>query len=95
MRDQAAAATRIDVLAVRALGLIALNDSLLRGPLAARSPTLCRALRDAEEAGHARPTGDGTSPPLKRTPTALMPGSVPLVSAPKRSTSFKAAGPGG
>ena len=36
LRDQAAAATRIDVLAVRALGLIALNDSLLRGPLAAR-----------------------------------------------------------
>ena len=35
-RDQAAAAARIDVLAVRALGLIALNDSLMRGPLAAR-----------------------------------------------------------
>ena len=33
LRDQAAVATRMDVLAVRALGLIALNDSLLRGPL--------------------------------------------------------------
>jgi hypothetical protein len=32
LREHAAAATRIDVLAVRALGLIALNDSLLRGP---------------------------------------------------------------
>jgi hypothetical protein len=36
LRDQAAVAARIDVLAVRALGLIALNDSMLRGPLAAR-----------------------------------------------------------
>jgi transcriptional regulator with XRE-family HTH domain len=36
LRDQAGSAARIDVLAVRALGLIALNDSLLRGPLAAR-----------------------------------------------------------
>ena len=36
LREQAGVAARIDVLAVRALGLIALNDSLLRGPLAAR-----------------------------------------------------------
>lgn len=36
LREQAESAARIDVLAVRALGLIALNDSLLRGPLAAR-----------------------------------------------------------
>ena len=34
--EAAAVAARVDVLAVRALGLIALNDSLLRGPLAAR-----------------------------------------------------------
>lgn len=36
LRQQALAAGRVDILAVRALGLIALNDSLLRGPLTAR-----------------------------------------------------------
>jgi transcriptional regulator with XRE-family HTH domain len=36
LREQAATAARVDILAVRALGIIALNDSLLRGPLAAR-----------------------------------------------------------
>lgn len=37
LRQQAAAAARIDVLTVRGLGLIAMRDSLLRGPLAART----------------------------------------------------------
>ena len=37
LREHAATAARIDILAVRALGLIALNDSLLRGPLEART----------------------------------------------------------
>jgi transcriptional regulator with XRE-family HTH domain len=36
LRAQAATAAKVDILAVRVLGLIALNDSLLRGPLAAR-----------------------------------------------------------
>ena len=36
LRQLAATAARMDVLAVRALGLIGLNDSLLRGPLTAR-----------------------------------------------------------
>lgn len=36
LRDHAATASAVDVLAVRALGLIALNDSLLRGPLLSR-----------------------------------------------------------
>lgn len=36
LREQAATAAKVDILAVRALGLVALNDSLLRGPLAAR-----------------------------------------------------------
>lgn len=37
LRDHAATASRIDILAVRALGLVALNDSLLRGPLTTRA----------------------------------------------------------
>jgi transcriptional regulator with XRE-family HTH domain len=37
LREHAATAAVIDILAVRGLGLIALNDSLLRGPLEARS----------------------------------------------------------
>jgi hypothetical protein len=37
LREHAATAASIDILAVRALGLIALNDSLLRGPLEART----------------------------------------------------------
>jgi hypothetical protein len=36
LREHAADAARVDILAARALGLIALNDSLLRGPLTAR-----------------------------------------------------------
>jgi hypothetical protein len=54
LREQAAAARQVDILAVRALGLVALNDSLLRGPLAAReSPVAVRVLLldpDAEAA---------------------------------------------
>jgi hypothetical protein len=45
LREHAVAAARVDILAARALGLIALNDSLLRGPLAAReSPVEVRVL---------------------------------------------------
>jgi len=45
LRERAASATQVDILAVRALGLIALNDSLLRGPLTAReSPVDVRVL---------------------------------------------------
>jgi hypothetical protein len=33
LQEQAAAASRVDILAVRALGVLGLNDSLLRGPL--------------------------------------------------------------
>ena len=36
LREHAATARQVDILAVRVLGLVALNDSLLRGPLAAR-----------------------------------------------------------
>lgn len=36
LRESAATVARVDILAVRALGIIALNDSLLRGPLVAR-----------------------------------------------------------
>ena len=36
LRELAASAAEVDLLAVRALGLIGLSDSLLRGPLAAR-----------------------------------------------------------
>jgi transcriptional regulator with XRE-family HTH domain len=45
LRDHAATASRIDILAVRALGLVALNDSLLRGPLTTRAtPVQMRVL---------------------------------------------------
>lgn len=45
LRDHAATASRIDILAVRALGLVALNDSLLRGPLTTRAtPVQLRVL---------------------------------------------------
>jgi transcriptional regulator with XRE-family HTH domain len=45
LREQAAVAAHVDVLAVRVLGLLALNDSLLRGPLTARqSPVQVRVL---------------------------------------------------
>ena len=55
LREQAVSAGRIDVLAVRALGLIALNDSLLRGPLAAgRSAINRRRARAAAGSGLAR-----------------------------------------
>lgn len=40
LREHAATAAALDVLAVRVLGLVALNDSLLRGPLAARDTHL-------------------------------------------------------
>ena len=40
LREHTATATKVDILAVRALGLVALNDSLLRGPLAARETTV-------------------------------------------------------
>lgn len=36
LREHAATAQRVDILAVRVLGLMALNDSLLRGPLTSR-----------------------------------------------------------
>ncbi|MFD0686827.1 helix-turn-helix domain-containing protein [Actinomadura fibrosa] len=36
MRQRAATASAVDILAVRVLGLVALNDSLLRGPLTGR-----------------------------------------------------------
>jgi transcriptional regulator with XRE-family HTH domain len=36
LREHAASAAAVDVLAVRALGLIAINDSLMRGPLMSR-----------------------------------------------------------
>ena len=58
LREQAGSVARIDVLAVRALGLIALNDSLLRGPLA--GPRLrCRGARAAAGPGLARGGGPG------------------------------------
>lgn len=42
---QAASAARVDLLVVRALGLVAMNDSLLRGPLSARTtPVQMRVL---------------------------------------------------
>jgi transcriptional regulator with XRE-family HTH domain len=45
LREHAATARQIDILAVRILGLLALNDSLLRGPLIAReSPVAVRVL---------------------------------------------------
>jgi transcriptional regulator with XRE-family HTH domain len=45
LREHAATARQIDILAVRILGLLALNDSLLRGPLASReSPVTVRVL---------------------------------------------------
>lgn len=45
LEAQAANATCVDLLAVRALGLIALNDSLLRGPLSRRTePVRVRVL---------------------------------------------------
>ena len=36
LREHAATARQVDILAVRVLGLVALNDSVLRGPLTAR-----------------------------------------------------------
>lgn len=45
MATQAAMAVRVDLLAVRALGLVAMNDSLLRGPLSRRmTPVRMRVL---------------------------------------------------
>lgn len=45
LATQAEGAARIDLLAVRALGLLGLNDSLLRGPLGQRSaPVMMRVL---------------------------------------------------
>ncbi|WP_220500150.1 helix-turn-helix domain-containing protein [Thermomonospora cellulosilytica] len=45
LRQQAGTAAQADILAVRALGLLALNDSLLRGPLTNRpTPVTVRAL---------------------------------------------------
>jgi hypothetical protein len=40
LRDLAATAAEVDILAVRTLGLISLNDSLLRGPLSQRSTSV-------------------------------------------------------
>jgi transcriptional regulator with XRE-family HTH domain len=40
LRDQARSASSIDILAARALGLIALNDSLLCGPLSGRTSSV-------------------------------------------------------
>lgn len=45
LRDQVATATEVEILAARALGLVALNDSLLHGPLNRReSPVRVRVL---------------------------------------------------
>src|SRR6266700_2624479 len=45
LREHAATAHQIDILAIRILGLLALNDSLLRGPLTSReSPVTVRVL---------------------------------------------------
>src|SRR5579872_3098378 len=45
LREHATTAARLDLLAVRALGLVALNDSLLRGPLMSRqTPIAVRVL---------------------------------------------------
>jgi transcriptional regulator with XRE-family HTH domain len=45
LREHASTASQVDILAVRVLGLLALNDSLMRGPLTARqSPVQVRVL---------------------------------------------------
>lgn len=51
LREHAATARQVDILAVRVLGLVALNDSLLRGPLIAReTPVSVRVLLLAPDA---------------------------------------------
>jgi len=60
LRQLAATAARVDVLAVPALGLIGLNDSLLRGPLTARD-SLPRSARPCPRAGLKRPCPVGTA----------------------------------
>jgi transcriptional regulator with XRE-family HTH domain len=55
LRELAATAGELDLLAVRALGLIALTDSVLRGPLCGRAtPTLVRVLLADPDAPAAR-----------------------------------------
>jgi hypothetical protein len=65
IRDQARTATSFDVLAVRALGIIGMNDSLLRGPASSAGATVRvllldpdspAAVRRAEEIGESVPS---------------------------------------